>query len=196
MQTSSLLFKGDRIGTAKVSAFGDGCCEACAVTKGCAMWWASKDGSCEMFSLDKGPVTWSINYQQNRAGLMTSGPSALAERSSDCGDGSDVWLFKGIVFDGIPRASATDPMLEGGAAAGFRNGFPAKTWQECCKGAAAAPGMSLMERHYQYRGRQYFTWSEAEGKCYVKVRPFQAGATVLTMRRAPGVVSGMFGNEP
>jgi hypothetical protein len=84
---------------------------------------------------------------------MASGPSALAERSSDCGD-TDVWLFKGIAFDGIPRASSRDPyVLEGGAAAWFRNGFPAKTWQECCKGAAAAPGTSLMERHYQYRGR-------------------------------------------
>jgi hypothetical protein len=151
-----------------------------------------------MFNLDQGPVTWSINYQpNNKAGLMTSGPSALVERSSDCSDGSTVWLFKGIALDGIARASSTDPyVLEGGAAAGFKNGFAAKTWQECCKGAAAAPGTSLMERHYQYRGRQYWTWNEGEGKCYVKVRPFQAGATVLTMRRAPGVVSGMFGSEP
>lgn len=48
----------------------------------------------------------------------------------------------------------------------------------------------------RYRARQYWTWNEAEGKCYVKVRPFQAGATVLTMRKASGVISGMFGNEP
>lgn len=141
-------------------------------------------------------MTWSINYSGSKAGLMTSGPAALAERSSDC-DGSNVWLFKGIDLDGVARASSTDPyVLEGGAAAGFRNGFAAKTWQECCKGAAAAPGTSLMERHYQYRGRQYWTWDEREGKCFVKVRPFQAGATVLTIRRAPGVISGMFGNEP
>lgn len=121
---------------------------------------------------------------------MSSGPSALVERSDDC-DG--VWLFKGIAFDGVVKASSADPyVLEGG----FKNGFPAKTWQECCKGAQNAPGTSLMERHYQYRGRQYWTWNQGEGKCEVKVHPFQVGATVLTMRRAPGVISGMFGSEP
>jgi hypothetical protein len=124
---------------------------------------------------------------------MTQGPSALVEQSNEC-DGN-VWLFKGIAFDGVVKASASDPYgtaQEGG----FRNGFPAKTWQECCKGALAAPGTTMMERHYQYRARQYWTWNEAEGKCYVKVRPFQVGATVLTLRRAGGVISGMFGNEP
>lgn len=141
----------------------------------------------------QGLVTWSIMYQ-TKAGILNTGPSTLVEQSSDCGD-STVWLFKGIAFDGVIKASSADPyVLEAGS--NFKNGFPAKTWQECCKGALNAPGTSIMERHYQYRGRQYWTWNEAEGKCYVKVRPFQVGAEVLTMRRAAGVVSGMFGSEP
>lgn len=83
-------------------------------------------------------------YQTN-AGLMSKGPSALIQESTEC-DGN-VWLFKGVAFDGVVKAASNDPyVLEQGS---FRNGFAAKSWQECCKGAAAAPGTTLMERHYQ-----------------------------------------------
>jgi hypothetical protein len=192
LTSTSLQFKDTKLDAVGVSAHGDGCCEACQKLPGCQMWWA-KGGTCELYSLDKGPITWNILYQ-TKAGILTTGPSALVEQSSDCGD-STVWLFKGIAFDGVIKGSSADPfVLEAGA--NFKNGFPTKTWQECCKGALNAPGTSVMERHYQYRGRQYWTWNEAEGKCYVKVRPFQIGAEVLTMRRAADAVSGMFGSEP
>lgn len=137
------------------------------------------------------PVTWTIKYGNTQAGLVSTGPSALVEQSADCDGG--VWLFKGIAFDGVVKGAASDPYVVQGD---FKNGFAASSWQECCKGALRAPGTTVMERSYQYRGRQYWTWNKSDKKCYVKVRPFLAGATILTMRRAPGVVSGMFGNEP
>lgn len=141
----------------------------------------------------QGSVTWKIMYKTGTAGIVSSGPSALVEASSDC-DGSDVWLFKDVAFDGVVKAAAADPYAH--QAQAFRNGMKASSWQECCKKAQQAPETTVMERAYQYRARQYWTWNKADGTCTVKVRPWQVGATVLTMRRAEGVVGGMFGNEP
>jgi hypothetical protein len=92
----------------------------------------------------QGPVTWIIMYK-TRAGLMNSGPSALVEQSSECGGG--VWLLKGVAIEGVVKGGATDPYVA--EERGFKNGFPAKTWLECCQGALGAPGTTLMERHYQ-----------------------------------------------
>jgi len=129
---------------------------------------------------------------QTRAGLISSGPAALMAHSDECDGG--VWLFKGIAFDGVVKGSVpADPYAVEGD---FKNGFDAASWQECCEGARKAPGTTVMERAYQYRGRQYWTWNKTEKKCYIKVRPFLAGAHVLTMRPDSGVISGMFGNEP
>lgn len=71
LTSTSLQFKGNKLGSASVSAYGDGCCEACAKMPACQMWWA-KGGVCEMYSLDKVGARL-----QNRSQAVEYAPSKL-----------------------------------------------------------------------------------------------------------------------
>ena len=51
LTTTSLQLNGGKVGSVVVSS-SDGCCDACAKTAGCQLWYM-KDSSCEMFGLDK-----------------------------------------------------------------------------------------------------------------------------------------------